>query len=355
MVVAGLLVMPSSTAAPVPGSEEWAPLPEFPSLPDVRAAGIRGQWIGSQTRGANYVERSQQWVATPTLDTAVFNEQSRPYGDLTCQATPIPGIYQITEWRAYLAFVNRDADANASIRYGETQPFTVRTVAFGSVPVEATVALEQPKRDDGVVETAYVTIDSAIYGPSNSSASEFCHTHAPFQTQPPRGNYPPGMPLPSNNYITAAGDGPAAQGEARVRVDSLTVDGVSLDLMGSCRSDLGALVLDIEDYYGWDPSIRPEEHPYYTTRMTTPYYNPGTGGRLFGTIDVGAFGDCRTVAGEDVSALLTATVSGPGNAIEVWNEGLGTSGSGFDTCPFAFNCDELFPAYPVPDEKPEGS
>lgn len=333
-------------------TDDLPPMAEAPRLPDPRAVvGLRASWIGPQTRGVNYASTPQQWVRTPTLQMAVLNEHTQldHPNDPTCSVLPVEGSFTFREWRVHLVFINADAPGGVLDRFGETQPFTVNTVAFGSIPVEATVAIEQPLRADGVVRTGLGRFWNGRFG---SVAVSECNDQAPFPTRPEGTGA-----SNNNNYVLPPGDEPMVRAETRLRVDALSIDGVELDLAGACRSEVAEMTLSNDPYYAWDPEHSPEDHPMESHNvLTTPFYAPTMGGRLFGSIDIGPFSGCVTMAGDDLSALLTATVSGPDNPVDVRAEGLTTQSSWPDVemCPFDWNCEEFWPVPEIPEEAPEG-
>lgn len=377
VLIAGLMIAPSSAAenatvdSEIPGfdssalraddtaDEAWPPHPVHPELPDPTATlgPAGGSWIGPQTRGLNYAAELRQWVSLPSFQMGAFLERSRPIADPTCTAHPIPGASSFQDWRAHLVFMDVEASAEtpAQGRYGQTQPFTVNAVAFGSIPVQATVVLEQPRRADGVVNTALGRFWSGRW-------SRQCSSHSPFQTRPTDtglDDIPGGGAL--SQFIVPPGDEPMVRAEVRLRVDALRIDGVELDLAGVCRSDFAEMTLSNDPYYTWDPDLSPEDHAQAIEgrpqQLTTPFYNPSYGGRLFGSIEVGPFSGCQTQAGDDLSPLLGATVSGPDNPVEVRAEGLSTQSAwpDFESCPFSWNCAEHWPSPEIPNDVPEAS
>lgn len=50
---------------------------------------------------------------------------------------------------------------------------------------------------------------------------------------------------------------------------------------------------------------------------SAPAYNVLGGGTLAGHVDIPAFAGCRTAAGEDLDPLITASISGPGNVLDI--------------------------------------
>ncbi|MGJ9412652.1 hypothetical protein ACHAAC_08065 [Aeromicrobium sp. CF4.19] len=307
--------------------------PNFPGqgLPDHRAAGVGGQYVAPQVRGNNYVSAAKQWVSVPTIPTAAYLRNTRETAeqfDPTCLR--LDGQSNRKSWQANVVLLNSAADPEAPNRFGATRDFDVRTVAFGAIPVEATIALEQPRDSAGVVVPADFEITSG----------EYCPGYGPFPTRPPGG--PTG-----NTFANAA----TIDGEVRTSVRSLHIDGVPVEVSDSCGAEGAQLEVTSTPYIRWDPSITPEEQPTRPNFTTTPYYNPAVGGRLFGTVDIPAFSGCLTATGDDLSPLLTSAVSGPGNPLEMRSEGLEGS-ENFVQCPWSGNCPERIPDIPVPTTPP---
>jgi hypothetical protein len=109
-----------------------------------------------------------------------------------------------------------------------------------------------------------------------------------------------------NMNIVTVGPGPTnislptiatAQGEVSLRLTDAHVNGVPLDLGPNCRT-AHPVVLSLQG----------------STFADTPY-RVQFGGRLNGDISIPSFTGCGV--GEDLDPLLTASVSGPGNSIQI--------------------------------------
>jgi hypothetical protein len=87
------------------------------------------------------------------------------------------------------------------------------------------------------------------------------------------------------------------QGEVSLRLTDARVNGVPLDLGPHCRS------------------AQPVELTLHGTSDADPPYRITQGGRLTGDITIPPFTGCGV--GEDLDPLLTASVSGPGNLVQV--------------------------------------
>jgi hypothetical protein len=247
---------------PYPG----LPAPEVHPPPTAHRA-----YGGAAMASLAKAETAKQWLRTPVMVTA-FDF----YGNQTVES-PDPASYtncNMGGGNVYLV-----APPDAPHNYGISPDITVRTVAFGAIPVEATVRLEQRRAD--------------------------------------------GLPLPlvgetTTCMIVLPGGGPSGRqvidtvidDEVHTRVVSLTVDGVPMRVGDTCRTTVpGALHLRGNGYFfGWDGSqnVPSPVLPLWDRDL----FNLSVGGQLTGTIDVPRFGGCDTADGDDLSALLTATVSG---------------------------------------------
>jgi hypothetical protein len=277
--------------APWPGVPDDT-LPTKISCPrDPAGCGLTIDWFGIQTRGLTQVKRARQWARIPlqaalvnfaTAATAYYPE-SDPEGRLTTSAT--------------FANVFLSSPRGSAHGYGESLPFTVRTVAFGSIPVQARVQVVQARDERNLPIPFRTRLDQTKY-----------------RTIKDRSRYDPIR----------------LSGQVGVQVLGLSVDGVDLGLAGSCRTTQpGALVL--ESPGGWvpdPPAIRTSAKvKAYADSLALHGIFSGGGGAISGTVDVPPFTGCRTTSGDDVSQLLTATVSGSNNPVSV-----STPNLGLDSC-----------------------
>ncbi|MFJ2757564.1 hypothetical protein ACIO3S_18320 [Nocardioides sp. NPDC087217] len=255
---------------PYPG----LPAPEQQELPLRHAS-----WTGAANTSLADVERARQWMRTPLMTVAADFYQGRVEG---FDATK---YRQCTKAGANIYFV---AQPGSAYNYGQTPDIVVRTVTFGAVPVEATVRLEQERADGLPVPIKLETLT--------------CARLPPFGVEVP--------------------DSPV-KGRVSTRVMSVRVDGVSLPFQGECRTrESGVLDLSGEGYLmGWDGSQN------VPARVQPDLWNEGLfnlspGGLLAGTVDVPPFSGCVTTSGDDLSSLLTATVSGEGFPLRTYQGGV---------------------------------
>lgn len=178
------------------------------------------------------------------------------------------------------AMVNLVSPPGSSNNFGTSPEIIVRTVAFGAVPVEAVIQLEQERTADDLPESILLKNSEVVLfrpGTNRSGVSRF---------------------LDSSLAL-----------ELYVRVKKLEIDGRAVRFTGACRTQEPA-TLNLEG-----KGFR-EDNP----NATKPYWDSGyfavaTGGLLEGTVDVGAFDGCRTTTGDDLGPLLTASISSSGKAV----------------------------------------
>lgn len=275
-LLAGALTAVSGSA----GSAE-GPQPGLPGEPT-----DRGNWTSVIQGGTTEAKRAKQWARVPMQVTTVYakieNRTKQPQHPVANPDPLPPDDPRISANKAtnYLYLMSEDG-------YGRTAPFTVRTTAFGSIPTVATLRLEQRRDADGLPVPIIVTAYDDYYEP---------------------GRQPSEWPAWAGHrqfFDTEVSD------SLSVSLESVEIDGVDLGLRDGCRTKVGAKIALLGK--GWiekDPAVTDARRPWLSG-----HYAPGSGGRLSGTADVPPFVGCVTASGEDVSALLTTAISGPGNSV----------------------------------------
>ena len=158
--------------------------------------------------------------------------------------------------------------AGAPHPYGYFPPITVRTLAFGLVPAEATITLAQLRQNVKDVDPG-----------------------TPDPDGPKTENVP--VPWVMEGPALEAGDH-RLTGKADVRISSLTLDGVKVAVGSGCHTKTPA-----------------------TVRLKgIGNYVPVPGGELSGMVDIPAFTGCG-VGGEDLSPLITSMVSAVNNPLQI--------------------------------------
>lgn len=248
------------------------------------------------TTTLTYAAKSKQWIRIPgvVLAANIFATNSHPGGvSSTClkrfgeKCTPAPGADQRLFSDA-MAFPVTTLPADPRDTQFDAFPdTTVRTVAFGSIPVEATLGLTLPTDKDGLPVGLHATTITDTF-PGGV------------------GNPPPEFSDPNKRWIRIH-DTPVSGG-VWVRVKSLLVDGVPVAVGSRCRTaQLATLDLLGKGYTAYEMD---------GTKVKPGAFNIGTGGTLNGTIDVPRFAGCGT-GGEDLSPLVTSVASGAGFPVRV--------------------------------------
>ncbi|MFI5430073.1 hypothetical protein [Aeromicrobium sp. UC242_57] len=283
LVVCGLGVQSGSAAED----------PDFPGLP---AFDQPGAWVGPRATGINYVDRAKQWVRVPPLVVGAFNRVVK-VRTFSCSS---PSLFsEIGDYHATAYF---KSSRGSSRPWGQIGPFTARTVAFGSIPVEAAVVIRQLRDSE----------DLPVGLEIKQVQSSYCAGKSPFPDHPQMGT------------LNGHWDPATVNGQVEVVIAKLTVDGVNLSLAGQCRTrEPGTIALAGREYFTANPdNFLPGIEPNPQNLMTTPHFGVANGGVLNGTVDIPNFAGCTTKSGEDVSRLVTAAVSGSGNRVTMRSEGL---------------------------------
>jgi len=305
-VVAAIAVVLGVASLPSSAAED----PDRPGLPYYLPG--TGGWLTPAGSGLTEVSTAKQWFRLPPLVNAGLSWTLVRESDPRCRR--LGDFNEINRWKGTLFFIS---PPGAPEPYGYVGPFTVRTVAFGSIPVEATVRLKQPRDADNLPIGYDITQTTRTYcagrGPNASPTQEERET-LPAEFEAP----------------------------VEVRVMALVVDGVPLELTGSCKPEReSVLTLSGVGFSELDPSF-PENSPTPENVMTTPWFTVANGGLLTGSVGVAPFEGCTTRSGEDISKLLTATVSGSSNGVQVRSQGL----KGDENCLKSTSCWSLVPRLP---------
>jgi hypothetical protein len=256
--IVALLLASLLTTAQSSQADEW-----YPGLPDATF----GTWANGSQGGLSYARRAKQWFRSPTGMTAVEYKVASE-GDLST----------LVRGDAYVV-----SPKGAPANYGYLEPMTVRSVGFGLMPVEATVQVSQ-RRAGGYPVPVRAALRTHSYSTTGSS-------------------HPDRVAFPSI----------VVDDSFNVQILSVRVDGVDLGLDGDCRTATPAPVHMRTPAFDKPNDIEAE---WYRGRDPSTYYHPYYGGQLTGTITIPPFTGCTTKAGDDLSRLLTLSVSGPDNPIQ---------------------------------------
>lgn len=261
-------------------SAQRAPEPNFPNLPAQQNPGFSPLSSGYVSNTA-YVGPAKQWIQIldmkVTADVAIMST-ARPAdcervfgaGSGRCRNEQ-PGALNKNALRALAYPVDFFGDDPASppvdrselrrfaARFTDFPSQRVRLLAFGAIPVEATLHLSLPVDAEGLPYGIQADADNFIYA----------------------------------NRVQDVTD-TAGSGELELRLTNLVVDGVPAAVGSECRLEQpGQLALRGIGFRGTLAQVPPGR------------YNPNFGGLLQGTLSVGNFTNCGE-GGEDLSPLVNA-------------------------------------------------
>lgn len=305
---------------------------KFPGLPDAGDT-----LLAPRVTGLTEARTARQWVRIPSAQAVGFPGNAVERRDPTCLRL---GKYSYTA--DYSAQIFMLSPVGSAAKYGYIGPFTTRTVAFGSIPVEASIRISQQRDADNL----------PVPLRAKQKAAQFC----------------PGLgPNAGHGQIEQSLVDTEVTGSVDIDITSISVDGVSLRLKQTCRSKQPvALKLTAPDVFSLDPTLgvnNPLIPPgadldqdadrdlvakaILERTMTSPYFNFGFGGLLTATVDIPPFAGCTTASGEDISPLLTSAISGPTNDLKLRSEALTAEVTTDGGCWATDSCTRL-PEIPIP-------
>ena len=280
LLAAGTLAVLVTPFLAASGAED----PDHPGLPEPPP---RATVEGIVAQGTAQAARARQAIRLPRLDLVAHVPSQQTQKDPSCQSFPPYDLIQ--DWHAYTYVASPEG---APEPYGYSPSFTVRALAFGSVPVEVRLHLEQTRDADGLPEAWELDVPN----------KQFC-----------RGRGPHAGPNQSEMHTPPA----VFSGSVSVAVESVRVDGLDLEVASSCRTaEATSLRLSSRDLYSLDPDRRPGEGALDWDPNTTRFFRGPDGGLLEGTVDIPPFTGCST-PDDDLDALLTGLVSAKDNPISV--------------------------------------
>lgn len=241
------------------------------------------------------------WFLSCPIKAGAITGGTGPDGNRQCEGFPVKEFPSdpVNQF-ATIGYMWVQSPRGADQPYGIFPPVRVHTVAFGSIPVTATVNVRQYSHggvvdpipfsqsfeQDGTAPAGRIIPGYEEYGPSLGPTSVFVRgiqSHAPVE----------------------------------VRLSDISVDGVGLPVGPSCRASQARL--DVTTATGWGEAAvlaglrdpvkgAPDE---FRVVGPAPSY-------LQGNIDIPAFTGCRNGA-DDLSRLITAMVSGSDNPLDITN------------------------------------
>ncbi|GAA4758467.1 hypothetical protein GCM10023350_50320 [Nocardioides endophyticus] len=260
LLLAALLTTAQSSQAD--DEPEW-----YPGLPDATF----GSWANAGQGGLSYARRAKQWFRTPAAMVVAEVASLANSDDLSSGQVRAEGYFV--------------SPKGAPANYGYLAPMTVRSVGFGLMPVEATVQVSQRRAGDYPAPLK-VLLDRKFY----------------------ESNPRPGF----QNYDHVTYLETVIADSLNVRILSVRVDGVDLELNGDCRTVEPAPVTLRTPLYD-----RPvgDEKEWYRTHDPSTYWDAIFGGEMKGSMTIPPFTGCTTTAGDDLSRLMTLSVSGADNPV----------------------------------------
>jgi hypothetical protein len=249
----------------------------YPGLPD--PDGTTGNdYTSVAAGGMGYSALAKQWFRNPAgMVTTRTDTKFTPTGDIHVFKVRIHS-------QSFL--VSPDG---APENYGYFAPVTVRSVGFGLMPVEATLQVSQ-RRSNGYP----IPLEADLHGTEHYAV----------------------QPDGSTVRVDAVVDETKVDDAFNVDVLKVKIDGVDVGLKGKCRTVTPAPVHLIGKGYTIEG---PEDGPWFAHMVATDptgFFHPFYGGYMSGTITIPPFAGCKLATGEDISALLTKSASGPDNPIQ---------------------------------------
>lgn len=282
-----LLVLPSTSSAvegPVPGLP-LVPQSDLGSGLDQMSRNLYA-WSGVAQVGRAGSVPSKQWLRIPAEALATsIDLKTTDYTDETGDNT-----------RADYDIVAFLVPPSGGGTYGESPTVTVRTVAFGSIPTEITLRINQ-RRDSDDLPIGF-------------------HLRPSFTTNFTRG---------IDTFPSTALDD-----RVEVVVKSVRVDAVDIPLNRTCSTGPTAHL---------SVASKPIQVALTDSFDQAVGFSGVVGGTLEGTLDIPPFSGCTTSTGDDLSPLLTSAASAPDNPVTVTIGILGC---------YAEFTDEGFPLPPKP-------
>lgn len=294
--------------------DEWTP-PGLPRIPDWATAAGFAFDDAQQTVGRQKLRISLPNYSVLAYQSECFNTGSAigPYlirrdnslqrgcprvfddGFATAKRVMPPEAYAGT------GLVSIAGDAWIESPPGSSRPFgilpsvRVNSLAFGSVPVTATVHLSQPVKNGHVVPILLSWVTGVSYVPKGVVIPGFGPA--------------PGYPMSFDAPVTMGG-------AIDVQLSDVTVDGVPVVVGPRCRAEA---TVDFDPEPGWYSFIYAQSPP---EKGKPGEWLPPFGGPSYlpGNVDVGSFAGCNS-GGEDLSPLFTNLISGADNGLSQTQRG----------------------------------
>lgn len=263
-----LLVLPSTSEADVPPYSGLPIIPATPGFPATSENRSVHGWFNSAVVGLAGSPKALQWIQIPItmvpINSSLKAESPNP-------GSNTPGVVTTRntfDSQAFLLSPQGSADP-----YGRSSLIPVRTVVFGSLPIEASLQIVQDRDADGYpIPLRFQPIEEYYITPAGA---EVVRT----------------LPTTLSAQISVA-------------VASIAVDGVDLRLRPGCETGPQSTIQAESQVF--DAAV----DPVLDTRVAADGFQGGT---LRGAVDIAPFKGCVTEAGDNVDGILTSMISGGDN------------------------------------------
>lgn len=260
--------------------------------PDPDDYSTNGAFLNFPQVGLAGSVRGKQWTKVPLsmVAASVIFAYTQHGAQAPGQKTDVEYWYDVRSF-----FVSPAGSKNP---YGESALIPVRTVAFGSIPVEITLQVVQETDAQGLPEPLkFRPHDYRIAGAAGD--------------------------------ITTVVEPSTLKAEVGVRVRSLVVDGVDVGLGPRCRTavlgglSLSTRELQVNQPLGYEAPGLEGTGDSRNGKLEEEVFDPTIyqygiqGGTLTGRLDIPRFSGCSTSTGDDVSRLLTSAISASDNPVSV--------------------------------------
>lgn len=271
---AGLAILLGVVLLACPWASQADVYHPYPGLPNPSFEGS-GSWGWVAQGGIAETAKARQWVAVAPTTVGYWSGQVRT------EPNPEPGVVKRDTFRGEAFFVTPPGTADHP--YGHLPRLRVRTVGFGLLPVEAVVEVSQRRAGGRPIPVVATIVGDRLDdepGGGNNGSVRFYGVHI--------------------------------EDAFEVRVTQVLVDGVDIGLKGTCRTVRPAPV-EMTGAAHVLPVGVDDQAAYYESLDPATYFHPTFGGQLTGTLDLPPFTGCTTSSGDDLSPMITLSVSGPGN------------------------------------------
>ncbi|GAB2487594.1 hypothetical protein [Jatrophihabitans fulvus] len=253
-----------------------------------------------------YLQFCVQLFTNPPDDPATCPDFHPPRTDFDGFDNPFFPIWLLTSGPLWV-----QSPKGAPLRYGTFPSLRVRTLAFGSIPVSATVHISQSLRADGIVDPLRMRLLIDSNPVPQGGGTIYAN------------RYWPGLTFGRNQGTNYVNQYFVISGRVQLRLSDVTIDGRPVPVGPSCRTARpGSIRLTSPTgiYLNVAPASSLRGRPGGAQPLSS-----SDAGSIQGSLGIPAFEGCRNGT-EDLDPLFTGLVSGPSNPIDV------AFASGFSQC-----------------------